>query len=44
MTDAEILKEIERRLLEWFKTPGWAEENSGYYDVLAWINELRDKD
>lgn len=35
------IKEIERRLAEWFKTPGWAEENAGFNQVLGWIDELR---
>ena len=40
--DAAILREIERHLAEWFKTPGWAEENAGFRLVLKWIEELRD--
>jgi hypothetical protein len=41
MADDEILREIERRLAEWFKTPGWAEENAGLYLVEGWIEELK---
>jgi hypothetical protein len=41
MTDEKILQEIERRLADWFATPGWSEENCGFYIVQGWIEELR---
>lgn len=43
MTDSEILAEIERRIAEWFTSPGWAEENAGFSTVQQWIKELRDE-
>ena len=42
MTDTEILKEIERRIAEWFMTSGWADENAGLREVQDWIKELRE--
>lgn len=41
MTDAEILQEIERRIYDWLRTPGWADENAGFREVLRWVKELR---
>jgi len=43
MTDAEILKEIERRLQEWFSEPdGWHEDSSGLHLVKQTIEGLRE--
>jgi hypothetical protein len=41
MNSDAILAEIERRLNEHFDTPGYSEHNTGYADVLKWIEELR---
>jgi hypothetical protein len=43
MNDGGILLEIEGRIREWFKEPGWAEENAGFRQVSEWIEELRAK-
>jgi hypothetical protein len=41
MNDVEILKEIERRIAEWFKVGGWAEENAGLSTIQKTIEDLR---
>jgi hypothetical protein len=41
MSDTEVLDEIVRRLRVHFDTPGYAEENAGYANVLDMINQLR---
>ncbi len=45
MTDAEILQKVE----DWLNTElahnglGWFEERAGLYEVLEYINELKEK-
>lgn len=43
MSDEEILKYIEEYLQNWFKEPGWAEENAGFDEILHMIRECRQK-
>ena len=46
MTDEEILKEIERRLIEWFTTGngGWHDCNAGFSEVQETIRKLRNNE
>lgn len=41
MDDAQVLRLIERHLIMWLRTEGYAKENAGFAAVLDMIHLLR---